>query len=97
MELDEKPTVEWLIDQIAPNKGNSPLVNLNKKRLTELIDGEVAAAKLDGWVGGVESILKPLQKHGYLTTDGQSAYATPQDIQDIIDRLAELKKEPSNG
>jgi hypothetical protein len=29
----EEITVEWLLEQIAPNKGNSPLIEFNKKRL----------------------------------------------------------------
>lgn len=39
-----EPTIEWLIDQIAPNKGNSPLLNFNKKRLIALINKEKAKA-----------------------------------------------------
>lgn len=30
---NSEPTIDWLIDEIAPNNGKSPLVNFNKKRL----------------------------------------------------------------
>lgn len=38
-ELDviPEPTIDWLIDEIAPNPGNSPLLNFNKKRLKNAI------------------------------------------------------------
>lgn len=38
----EEPTVEWLIDQLAP--GSSPLVDYNKQRLLELITNRVTEA-----------------------------------------------------
>jgi hypothetical protein len=37
---DDEPTIDWLIDQIAPNEGNSPLLNFNKERLKALIKQE---------------------------------------------------------
>ena len=36
-EASIEPTIEWLIDEIAPNKGNSPLLKFNKERLLKLI------------------------------------------------------------
>lgn len=38
--MNEQPTIEWLIEELAPNEGNSPLVNFNKKRLLNLIEIE---------------------------------------------------------
>jgi hypothetical protein len=37
---NEEPTIDWLIEQIAPNKGNSPLLNFNKDRLKKAITSD---------------------------------------------------------
>ncbi|MEI7632125.1 MAG: hypothetical protein WCJ60_02280 [bacterium] len=44
-----EPTIDWLIDELAPNTGNSPLVNFNKDRLRKLIDTKEAEAYKKGW------------------------------------------------
>jgi hypothetical protein len=36
-----KSTIDWLIDEIAPNKGNSPLINFNKERLRQAINNYI--------------------------------------------------------
>jgi hypothetical protein len=46
-ELPEEPTIDWLIDQIAPNPGNSPLLNFNKQRLRDLITASQLEARID--------------------------------------------------
>lgn len=69
----DEPTIEWLIDQIAPNKGNSPLLNFNKKRLLKLIQAECNRARLQelydwknnspaGREGYVDNRIKKLQQ-----------------------------------
>lgn len=45
----EEPTIDWLIDYLAPNKGNSPLVEFNKNRLKALIASKVREAKQEGF------------------------------------------------
>lgn len=51
----KEPTIDWLIDELAPNKGKSPLVNFNKKRLKDLITAEIIAE--------LERLLKELGGH----------------------------------
>lgn len=56
----EEPTVEWLIDQIAPNPGNSPLLDFNKKRLKALLAQQSQAA-VEAYKAGLISKLPEKQ------------------------------------
>jgi hypothetical protein len=47
-----EPTTDWLIDELAPNSGNSPLINFNKDRLRKLIAKKEAEAYKKGYIDG---------------------------------------------
>lgn len=73
----EEPTIDWLIDQIAPNPGNSPLVNFNKERLRKLIAAQDRNSRID-----------EVQQLAAIAKDDPN-YQIPRS--QLLERIAELK------
>lgn len=59
---NKEPTVEWLIDQIAPNEGNSPLLEFNKKRLKAAIEVLIDRARDDTRLDELQLLGKHVSK-----------------------------------
>lgn len=55
----QEPTIDWLIDELVPNRGNSPLINFNKQRLRDLIHQASIASRIDE--------LKRAKRQSYIT------------------------------
>lgn len=88
-ELD-KPTIDWLIDQIAPNPGNSPLVNFNKQRLRDLIATTSREAENRGKL--IQTALFCEENGGTISISRRAMVAAP-----IDDFTIDSYEEPTTG
>lgn len=64
-EQPEEPTIDWLIDEICPNPGNSPLVNFNKHRIKALIEAHTQEAVRRGKIETAQELANTMGAMGY--------------------------------
>lgn len=98
MSSDEQrePSIDWLIDELAPNEGNSPLIDFNKQRLKTAVQSEVRKAQGENteiyrWLLGYTDF--PQRK------DGEGAYYWRTELRRRLPAyvLAALEREGTKG